>query len=190
MKFVLSLLLLFAPPASSSNPKRVDDEALARMKRVFPYVRQVEINTDVPPKIVLGTIYNESSGKPYVKGDGGLSYGLGQIRCFWLDEVYSPNLQYCHDLLSSWKNVYVIGEIFQHFKTKYPDKTWRELVKLYHLGSQALYGYIDDSDYINRTYRFGEIFLPYYRASNVVDDHIEYVEMHIEEVVSYAQESG
>lgn len=174
MKFIISLFILFATtPSAPDYPNRVDSHALQRMSHVFPYVRQVELNTDVPPRILLGTIYNESSAVPVVKGDGGISYGLGQIRCFWVRELHTPVLRYCHELLTGWKNVYVIGEIFQHLKERYPDKSWRELVKLYHLGSQALLTEIDDSRYINRTFRFGKIFLPYYEASKTVDDKLD-----------------
>lgn len=168
MEFITAVFVLMTVSNNSFDEQKIGPEGFERMEKLYPYVRQVERNTDVPPRVILGTIYKESVGIPDVTGDGGLSYGLGQIRCFWIHQLDVP-LDRCRELLVDWKNVYMMGQIFHYLHEKFA-RSWRQTMKLYHLGIQVVYEDIDDSRYLDRSTHFGKIFLGHYQATNKVND--------------------
>lgn len=170
---IISIVVLFSGYVQPGQyESRFDQESYNKMQKLYPIVRQVQHNTNIPPHIILGTIYNESQGNEKAIGDGGLSLGLGQVRCFWLGEVAAHPLfegMTCRETLlrPEW-NVYVVGEVLKHLKGRY-KREWRATTKLYHLGPAGL-GSVDDSAYQNRTEYFGRYFVLRYNAWKMLND--------------------
>jgi len=176
-EIILAFFLAFGGYTQPGQYKhRFDKDTYQRIRELFPYVKQAGWNTDTPPRYVLGVIHNESQGLPNAIGDGGLSLGLGQIRCPWLSTIDKVGL----DVITSCKNhlhdaewsVYAIAEILSYIKDRY-DLSWKETLKVYHLGPPGLTD-VDDSAYVNRTLFFVEYWNGYYENWRVLSNTAVY----------------
>lgn len=171
MEFLTALMLLLTPTVESDQYEyRIDDKSLDRVSKIFPYVRQAHYNTGVPPKILIGTIYTESNATPHVVGDGGRSFGLGQVRCAYdgfswvsyLNDHFSA-IQQCEDLKDPERNVVAMAEILRYSKEK-SGKSWDMVPSVYNTGNFDVKPW-QNQEYRRRVHHFGELFMPYYVAS-------------------------
>ena len=173
MEFLFSLVVLFVSQQSvdvKDYHHRFDGNSIERMKRTFPLVYKASEKTGTPPLYLLGTIYNESNAKPFVTGDGGKSYGMGQIQCRvwknWLRKKKGMEIETCRELLDPKKNLIGVGHILSMLQEK--GGSWGNALEAYHTG-KFIPGN-GDRAYKERTKYFGETFLPHYER------HVEYYE--------------
>jgi hypothetical protein len=150
---------------------RVGPDSVTNIKRVLPQIYQAQKQTNVPPRVFLGVVYNETNARPGLIGDGGRSYGLGQVRCHvwihWLRERGLAHLKSCNQLLRPYNNVRAMGMILSYLKKD--SSSWNEALEKYNSGQAAadiptIQRRQKVISYRKRVNYFGELFMPYYDA--------------------------
>jgi soluble lytic murein transglycosylase-like protein len=155
---------------------RTDSGTEIRMKSVIPWIDRASEKTDVPARLIAGLVYQESNAKSKVMGDGGISYGLGQIRCgVWGDwlKTQVDGYKQCDDLLKPKVNILSIAHILRRLKDRY-HATWHQALELYNSGSK-----VKHIDHVPRkqkvqAYRKGVLYWSY-RFDPFIDSYRQHV---------------
>jgi hypothetical protein len=113
------------------NPDKLTDA----QRRQANVIADVAYSAGLNPAFMIALAVTESSLRPEIVGDDGVSIGLFQLQLATAREV-APQVSKA-DLLDGFENAFLAGRVLKLLHQRYPGHTWAEYAEAWTLGGRG-----------------------------------------------------